>query len=72
MVKRAKDLGEDSKVGVRRARKDAMDMLKQSVKDGYPEDLGKKREKEVQDLTDKFSGKIDEMISIKEKDIMTV
>ncbi len=72
LVKRAKSLGEDSKVGVRSARRDAMDMLKQAVKDGYPEDMGKKREKEVQDMTDSHVKKIDDMISAKEKDIMTV
>lgn len=72
MVKRAKALGEESKVGVRSARREAMDMLRQAVKDGYPEDMGKKREKDIQDMTDSHVERIDEMIEAKEKDIMTV
>ncbi len=72
LVKRAKALGEDSKVGIRSARRDAMDMIKKAVKDGYPEDLGKTREKEIQEMTDNHVKKIDEMIEVKEKDIMMV
>jgi ribosome recycling factor len=72
LVKQAKALGEDSKVGVRSVRRTAMDEIKKAIKDGYPEDMGKKREKEVQDMTDGHVKRIDEMIEIKEKDIMTV
>ncbi len=45
---------------------------KKAVKDGYPEDAGKRRESEVQDFTNDFSKKIDQLIEVKEKDIMTV
>ncbi|GJM33684.1 MAG: ribosome-recycling factor [Saprospiraceae bacterium] len=72
LVKKAKSLGEDAKVGIRAARHKGMESIKQAIKDGLPEDNGKRREKEIQDLTDKFSQKVDEMISNKEVDIMTI
>ncbi len=72
LVKRAKALGEDAKVSVRSARRDAMEELKKAVKDGFPEDMGKRKEGEVQDTTNKFGTSIDELISGKEKDIMTI
>lgn len=72
LVKQAKALGEDSKVGVRNARRQAMEDIKQGIKSGYPEDMGKRREEEIQKMTDNHVKKIDEMIEAKEKDIMTV
>lgn len=72
LVKRAKALGEDAKVSVRASRRDAMDEIKKAVKDGFPEDMGKKKEGEVQDMTNKFGSTIDQVITEKEKDIMTV
>lgn len=72
LVKQAKSLGEDSKVGVRSARRQAMEEMKKAVKSGYPEDMGKRREDEIQKMTDSHVKKIDEMIEAKEKDIMTV
>jgi ribosome recycling factor len=72
MVKQAKAAGEESKVAVRTARHKMMDYLKKQVKDGFPEDLGKRKEDEVQKTVDSYSAKIDKMIESKEKDIMTV
>ncbi len=73
LVKRVKSLGEESKVGVRSARHSGMDKIRKAVKAGeLPEDNGKRREQQIQDMTDSFSKKIDEMISNKEKDIMTI
>lgn len=72
LVKQAKGLGEEAKVSLRSARHKAMDFLKKAVKDGYPEDAGKRREKEVDDLTHKYNEKVDKLIEVKEKDIMTV
>ena len=71
-VKRAKGYGEDAKVGIRNHRQEAMKGVKGAVKEGYPEDAGKRAEGQVQDLTDQFSKKVDEMIDAKEKDIMTI
>lgn len=72
LVKRAKNLAEDAKISLRSARHKGMDGIKKAVKNGYPEDAGKKKEVEVQDITNSYGKKIDKMIVIKEKDIMTI
>lgn len=73
LIKKAKAAGENSKVVVRNARRDAVDALKKAQKnDGMSEDTEKEAEEEVQKLTDKFIKRIDEIVSTKEKDIMTV
>ncbi|MGB3591769.1 MAG: ribosome recycling factor [Nonlabens sp.] len=69
LSKQAKAEGEDAKVGVRNDRKTAMNELKKA---DVSEDLQKVVEDEIQQLTDKHVAKIDDMISIKEKEIMTV
>lgn len=72
MVKLAKNEGEDSKVGVRSARKDANDLIKKLQKDGLPEDAGKDAEALIQKITDDYITKIDDHVAKKEKEIMTV
>lgn len=72
LVKRAKSECENAKVGVRNHRKDAMDMIKDLKNDGLSEDLAKGAEEEVQQITNAFIKRIDDVLEIKEKDIMTV
>lgn len=72
LVKKSKSLGEEAKVSIRNNRQKAMDFIKRSVKDGYPEDQGKRKENEVQEAVEKFNAKIGKMIESKEKDIMTI
>lgn len=72
MVKQAKHAGEESRVGIRAHRHKIMDFIKKSVKDGFPEDMGKRKEDEVQKTIESYMSKIDKMIEVKEKDIMTV
>lgn len=72
LVKRVKSLGEDAKVSIRNARREAMEGVKKAVKNGFPEDAGKTKEGEVEDLTKKHTGKVDEILAAKEQDIMTV
>lgn len=72
LVKQAKSIGEDSKVSIRSSRQKLMDGIKKAVKDGYPEDMGKRKEDEAQKLTNDFTAKIDSMIAAKEKDILTI
>ncbi|WP_167342994.1 ribosome recycling factor [Nonlabens sp. SY33080] len=69
LAKQAKAEGEDSKVGVRNDRKNALNDLR---KLDLSEDELKNAEQEVQVLTDKYVAKIDEMIVVKENEIMTV
>lgn len=72
LVKQAKGLGEEAKVSLRNARQKMMDFIKKEVKDGYPEDAGKKNEDETQKMVKSFSEAITKYIEAKEKDIMTV
>jgi ribosome recycling factor len=72
LVKKAKQAGEESKVGVRTARHKGLDHLKKAVKDGIPEDLGKRKEAELQDMVNAFVAKVDEILGQKEKEILTV
>ena len=73
LIKKAKAAGENAKVVVRNARRDAVDQLKKAQKsDGLTEDAQKEGEEEVQKLTDKHVKNIDNVIAAKEKDILTV
>jgi len=72
LIKKAKVSGESAKVVVRNARRDAIDALKKAIKEGLPEDVEKDDENLVQKDTDKYVKAVDELISAKEKDILTV
>jgi ribosome recycling factor len=72
LVKKAKHVGEESKVGVRNARHKALEHLKKAVKDGLPEDVGKRKETELQNLVNKYVEITESVVSTKEKEIMTV
>lgn len=72
LSKTAKAEGEDAKVGIRTARKDAMELVKKLQKDGLPQDEAKDAETKIQNLTDQYVTKIDKHIEQKEKEIMTV
>lgn len=73
MVKLVKSLGEEAKVRVRAARRDALEALKKAQKDGkITEDDLERDEKEVQKITDKKVSEIDQHIASKEKEITTV
>ncbi len=72
LVKQTKSEGEDVKVRIRNARRDAIEALKKEVKNGLAEDLEKDAENEVQKIHDKYIRKVDELLAAKEKEIMTV
>lgn len=72
LVKKSKNEGEHAKVGVRNNRKDALDMVKELKNDGLSEDLAKDAENEVQTITNLFIKKIDDLLEMKEKEIMTI
>lgn len=72
LVKQAKTEGEDAKIGIRNARKEANDEIKKLTKEGLAEDTAKNLEDEVQSLTDNFIKQVDDHLTAKEKDIMTV
>jgi ribosome recycling factor len=73
MVKTVKKLGEEAKIAIRNLRRDANDTLKKMEKDKLiTEDQLKRAEKEVQDATDDFVRKVDEVVIHKDKEIMEI
>ena len=70
LAKQAKAETEDAKVSIRAARKDAMNDIKKN--DDVSEDLKKNAEIDVQQLTDTYVKKVDELYDNKEREIMTV
>ena len=72
LAKQAKSEAEDAKIGIRNARKDANNDIKKEEKDGTSEDICKSAEDEVQKITDSYIRKIDEILSVKEAEIMKV
>ena len=72
LVKQAKAEAEEAKIGVRNHRKDANSDIKKEEKEGTAEDICKKAEDDVQKLTDSFIKKIDDILVVKEAEIMKV
>lgn len=72
LVKKAKSAGENAKIVVRNVRRDGIEQLKKAAKEGLSEDLQKDNEILIQKETDNFVKKIDELISAKEKEILSV
>lgn len=72
MVKKSKGHGEDAKISFRNSRQKIMGIIKQSVKDGFPEDAGKREEGEVEKLVKHYTSETDRLIAAKEKDVMTI
>jgi len=72
LVKLVRTEGEDAKISIRNARRDAIDAVKKLVKDGLPEDVGKDSEAEAQKKHDKSIKRVEEILAAKEKEIMTV
>jgi len=72
LAKQSKQEAENAKISIRNARRDAIELLKKSIKDGVPEDVEKDAENEVQKIHDKYIKKVDELFAAKEKEIMTI
>jgi len=72
LVKKTKGEGENAKVSIRNIRRHVNAGIKDLRKDGLPEDMAKDAETKVQNLTDKYIARVDELLVEKEKDIMTV
>ncbi len=70
LAKQAKAEAEDAKVSIRTARKDANNDIKKT--DDVSEDVKSNAEVDVQQMTDNYVKKIDELFENKEKEIMTV
>jgi len=73
LAKVAAKYAETGRIAIRNVRRDGMDQLKKMEKDkSISEDDHKMYADEVQDLTNKFVGEVDELLQAKEKEIMQV
>jgi ribosome recycling factor len=72
LVKKAKAEAENSRIAVRNLRRSANEKAKKLEKEGVPEDEIKLVEKEIQEITDKWIEKIDNLVDLKEKDILKI
>lgn len=68
-VKVAHRLAEEGRVHIRNVRRDVLESVKKAK---LPEDDAKRLEKEVQALTDKTIGEINQHLASKEKELLTV
>jgi ribosome recycling factor len=69
LAKQAKSETDDAKIGIRNSRKEANTDIKNS---DASEDLQKNAEIDIQSLTDSYVKRIDSILDVKEKEIMTV
>lgn len=73
IAKQAKQKAEDSKIVIREIRRKNNEAVRKQKADGFiTEDIMKKEEKSIQELTDKSCKEIDDLFAVKEKEIMTV
>ena len=73
MVKLIKRMGEEAKIAIRNVRRDGNEAMKKLEKNKeISEDELKRGEKEIQDLTDQFVKKTDEVVAAKEKEVMEI
>ncbi len=72
LVKKVKNEGENTKVGIRNNRREALEAGKKLEKEGAPEDMVKAYEHNIQELTNEYTAKVDKMVEQKETDIMTI
>lgn len=73
IAKQGKEKAEGAKIVIRDIRRKNNELVRKQKADGVTtEDVMKKEEKGIQDLTDKFCKEIDDLFAAKEKEIMTV
>lgn len=73
LVKVIRELAEDSRIAIRNVRRDAMQTLKDLLKEKeITEDDERRAETAIQKLTDKYIAEIDKAVQTKESELMTV
>jgi ribosome recycling factor len=71
LFKLCKKIGEDNKVAIRNIRRDGNEKLKESEKaKKITQDTLKKGQDDIQKLTDKYIKQVDDMLALKEKEIL--
>lgn len=72
LAKQCNKEGETARVSVRNIRRDALEKLKKSTKDGVSEDSEKDAEEKLQKIHDRYIKDIETLLKEKDKEIMTV
>ena len=73
LVKVVRHMGEEARVSIRNHRRDGNELLKEGQKDGeIPEDDAKRGQDQMQKLTDEFVSQIEDLLKLKEEEIMEV
>jgi ribosome recycling factor len=73
IVKIAKKKGEDTKIVIRDIRRKSNELAKSMKEKGeVTEDMEKKMEKQVQELTDQSCKEVEHLLAVREKEILTV
>jgi ribosome recycling factor len=72
-AKKVHHMGEEEKTHIRQARRDGNEQTKKLTKDKeISEDEEKRTMEQIQTLTDKYCGSVDELVKAKEKDLLAV
>jgi ribosome recycling factor len=72
LVKQSKHEGENARVSIRNARRDAIESIKKLQKEGLSEDLIKDFEVDIQKMVDRYVKSLDSILEKKEKEILAV
>ncbi len=73
LVKLAAKYAEEGKVSIRNIRRDAIDSIRKQEKNkDISEDESRDLQEKVQNLTNKFTSSVDDILAVKEEDILTV
>ena len=73
LIKIVRNEGENARVAIRNVRRDANNTVKELVKNkDIAEDEGRREEDSVQKLTDKYVTEVDQLLAIKEKELMSI
>ena len=72
LVKQVRKAAEEHRIRIRDARRDSIGLLKDLEDDGLSKDDRHRADKKVQEVTDEFVKKVDELTAQKEKDVLEV
>lgn len=72
LVKKSNGEGEQAKISIRNIRREAIEQIKKSEKEGLSEDAAKEGESSVQEITNQYIALIEKHLGVKEKEIMSV
>ena len=72
LTKQCNGEGEEAKIAIRNIRRDGIEKLKKSIKDGLSEDLEKDAEADLQKVHDKMIKQVETLLTKKAEEIMTV